>query len=160
MTELECRLYWELYGLETVCLRYFNVFSEDQSYDGAYSSVISSWMEKLRRGESLRIDGDGEQVRDYVHIDDIVDVNIFCMKCKHSLGGHVFDVGTGANITINDVKEIVEKYYSPEWDYAPRRLGDVRVSRADVLKIKDYGWTSTVDPLMAIDKCFKGVILR
>ena len=73
---MECKLYSELYGLDTVCLRYFNAYSEDQPFGGTYSTAISAWMEMIRRGNPLRIDGDGEQTRDLVHIEDIVSANI------------------------------------------------------------------------------------
>jgi UDP-glucose 4-epimerase len=78
ISEQECRLYSQFYGLDTVCLRYHNVYSEDQIYGGSYSTAISAWMQMIREGRELRIDGDGEQTRDFVHVDDVVSANIFC----------------------------------------------------------------------------------
>ncbi len=77
---MECKLFSKLYGLDTVCLRYFNVYSEDQQYGGSYSTVISAWMEMLRQGKPLRIDGDGYQSRDFVHVRDIVLANVRAMQ--------------------------------------------------------------------------------
>ncbi len=101
MSEMECRLFSELYGLDTVCLRYFNVYSEDQPFGGSYSTAISAWMQMIREGNPLRIDGDGEQTRDFIHVEDIISANIFCMNYEGALQGKNFDIGTGKSITLN-----------------------------------------------------------
>ena len=80
MSERECKLYSELYGLDTVCLRYYNVYSKDQPYNGSYSTVISSWIEMLKNNKPLIIYGDGEQTRDFIHVDDVVSANLFCLN--------------------------------------------------------------------------------
>tara|TARA_Y100000310_G_scaffold65582_1_gene61069 strand:- start:132 stop:953 length:822 start_codon:yes stop_codon:yes gene_type:complete len=154
MTEMECKLYYELYGLDTVALRYFNVFSEDQKYGGAYSSVISAWMENLRHNQKLRIDGDGKQTRDYIHVDEIIDVNIFCMNYTKTFGGTFFDVGTGNPISLNQIKEVINRHYEPEWENAPRRKGDIRYSTAVTHDLKRIGWEAKQNPLLAIENCF------
>ena len=92
MSEMECKLYTDLYGLDTVCLRYFNVYSEDQVYGGSYSTALSTWMEMIRTGGELRLDGTGEQTRDFIHVDDIVMANIFCMLHSDPLNGSCLNV--------------------------------------------------------------------
>jgi len=155
VSEMECKLYSELYGVETVSLRYFNVFSGDQEYGGSYSTVICAWLEMLKKNRSLRIDGNGEQTRDYVHVDDVVSANIFCMNYEDKFNGEHFDVGTGTSISLNDIKAIVEKYHKLTWEYAPERKGDVKHTLADINKLKNIGWCAKINAVDSINKCFK-----
>ena len=155
MSEMECKLYSDLYGLDTVCLRYFNVFSKDQQYGGAYSTVICAWAEMVKQKEPLRIDGDGEQTRDYIHVKDVVAANVHCMNHKENFNGKCFDVGTGVSISVNDIKKIVEKYHKVVWDSAPPRRGDAKHTRANIGDLKNKGWCAKIDSLAAIEECFK-----
>lgn len=157
VSEMECKLYSELYGVETVSLRYFNVFSDDQEYGGSYSTVICAWLELLKRNKSLRFDGDGHQTRDYVNVHDVVSANIFCMNYEDNFNGEEFDVGTGVAISLNDVKEIVEKYHNPTWEYAPERTGDVKHTLANINKLKNIGWCAKINSIDSINKCFKEI---
>jgi len=157
MSELECKLYSQLYGVDTVCLRYFNVFSANQLYGGAYSTVVCAWMEMLRQNKYLRVDGSGEQTRDYVHVDDIVDANIFCMNYEDSFNGKYFDVGTGTSISINEIKNVVSKYHNAKWHYAPSRIGDAKHTNADIKKLQDIGWKAKINSKLLIEKCFKEI---
>ena len=153
ISEKECSLYSKLYGLETVSLRYFNVYSEDQKYSGAYSTVISAWMEMLRKGDKLTIDGDGEQVRDFIHVDDIVAANIFCMNYDESFSGAVFDIGSGKAFSINFIKNLIDNG-DVEWAYAPPRTGDIKISKANINNILKLGWSPTVSFEEGIKRCF------
>ena len=158
MSEMECKLYSELYGLDTVCLRYFNAYSEDQEFGGAYSTVISAWLEMIKQGKPLRIDGDGDQTRDFVHVEDIVDVNMFCMRTKNKFNGSCLDVGTGQSISINQIKEIVENNIkNVEWHYALQRTGDARDTLADIHPLKELGWQSKIDSYEGVTSCFKNI---
>ena len=158
MSEMECKLYSQLYGLDTVCLRYFNAYSEDQEFGGAYSTVISAWLEMIRRGKPLRIDGDGNQTRDFIHVKDIIDANIFCMRSENNLYGAYFDVGTGKSISINEIKEIVENNIENiEWHYALSRIGDAKHTLADINPLKALGWQSQIDIYDGIISCFKNI---
>ena len=148
-------IYARIYGLDTVSLRYFNVYSEDQPYGGYYSTVISAWMEMLRQGKPLRIDGDGEQTRDYIHVDDIVNVNLFCASYKERFSGETFEVGTGTQTSINEIKNIVSTKGDIQWDFAPERHGDIKNSVANVEKLNKIGWSSSVSILSGLRKCFK-----
>ena len=156
MSEMECKLYSELYGLDTVCLRYFNVYSEDQEYGGAYSTVISAWMKMIRDNKPLRIDGDGEQTRDYVHVEDVVSANLFCANYEGKFNGACFDVGAGEAISLNEIKEFVEKRYNINWHQAPERVGDVKHTLADIEPLRSLGWQSKIKIDKGLEKCFIG----
>jgi UDP-glucose 4-epimerase len=156
MTEMECSLYAKLYGLDTVSLRYFNVYSEDQPYGGAYSTVIAAWMQMLKDNKSLRIDGDGSQTRDFIYLDDIIDANIFCMNYENRFNGMSFDVGTGVETSLFNIKKEVEKYHSPQWESAPARPGDISTSRANTQNLKILGWEAQTSLATGLQKCFGG----
>lgn len=155
ISEQECRLYSELYGLDTVCLRYFNVYSEDQKYGGSYSTAICAWMQMIREGKPLRIDGDGEQTRDFVHVDDIVSANIFCMNHKSLFSGKHFDVGSGETCSLNLVKSIIEQHHEVTWDHQSERKGDVKHTQADISELLSIGWKPSISLSEGLDRCFK-----
>ena len=119
MSEMECKLFSQLYELDTVCLRYFNAYSEDQPFGGTYSTAICAWMEMIRQNKPLRIDGDGEQTRDLVHVEDIVSANIFCMNHNENFSGKFFNVGSGTSVTMNYIKDFIDENYNVEWNHAP-----------------------------------------
>jgi UDP-glucose 4-epimerase len=155
MSEMECEMFSRVYDLDTVSLRYFNIYSEDQPYNGSYSTAISSWMEMIRRGEKLRIDGDGLQTRDFVHVSDIVEANICCMLTDLRLAGKRYDVGSGRSISLNYVKQCIDKYNSIEWNHAPPRFGDIRFSKANISNInEDLGWEPKVSIDEGLERCF------
>ena len=160
MSEMECKLYSELYGLDTVCLRYFNAYSADQEYGGAYSTVICAWMENLRLGDQLRLDGDGTQTRDFVHVDDIVDANLFCMNFSKPFLGEVYDVGSGVVLSINEIKNIVTRYNDVDIVHAPERRGDVKHTTANIESLKKIGWCAKIDPYQGIKNCFNNEGLK
>lgn len=155
MSELECKLYSELYNLDTVCLRYFNAYSEDQPFGGTYSTAICAWMEMIRCGKKLRIDGDGDQTRDLVHVKDICNANIYCMQSKKQFAGKVYNIGSGTSVSMNYIKDYIDSKHDVQWNHAPARKGDARHTLADITEIRqDLGW----EPLISIDeglaKCF------
>ena len=154
MSEQECKLYSQLYNIDTVCLRYYNVFSQDQEYGGAYSTVISAWMEMLRSNLPLRIDGDGTQSRDFIHVNDVVSANIFAMQYPDNFDAGCFDVGTGKPISLNDIKDLINKNKEVAFTYGPPREGDVHNSVADINALKRLGWSATIDTKKAILECF------
>lgn len=156
MCELECKLYSELYNLDTVCLRYFNVYSEDQEYGGSYSTAISAWMEMIRRGKKLRLDGDGQQTRDFIHVDDVVLANIFCMEYEKPFRGGWFNIAFGRSFPMNYIKEYIDKNTEVEWTRALPREGDVLYSIADISKICSLGWAPTINLYEGLEKCFRG----
>jgi UDP-glucose 4-epimerase len=155
VNEMECRLYSRLYGLDTVCLRYFNVYSEDQEYGGSYSTVICAWLEMLKQGKPLRIDGDGEQIRDLIHVEDIVSANIFCMKYQEVFNGKWFNVGSGTSVSLNYIKNFIDQNYDVAWKYMPERVGDIKKSQADISELRKLGWEPKVTIEEGLKKCFK-----
>ena len=157
-TELETILYSKLYNIDTVCLRYFNVYSRDQKVNGPYSTAVCNWMHAVRENINPYITGDGEQRRDMVNVDDVVMANIFCMNYDQALNGSVFDVGTGTNVSLNEIKDIVLKEH-PEvtFDYVAPRPGDVMESCADIEPLKKLGWSAQVSIVDGITNCFRGI---
>jgi len=156
LSESECKLYSELYNLDTVSLRYFNVYSADQTYGGPYSTVISAWMEMLRRRTPLRFDGDGKQTRDFIHIDDIISANLFCMEHEDRFNGSCYDVGTGTETDLNYVRSYVDKRGRIEWHNVDAREADIRFSRADVTELEKLGWTAQIEISEGLKQCFGG----
>jgi UDP-glucose 4-epimerase len=125
-----CLAYAKLYSIEAICLRYFNVYGPNQRYD-AYGNVIPIFVFRMLRNEPLVIYGDGEQTRDFVHVDDIVQANI---KAADSIGVNgAFNIASGKNITINNLVKIITKgSKTTRIEYGPERPGDVRHSMADL----------------------------
>ena len=154
VTELECKIYAQIYGVDTVALRYFNVYSEDQRADGPYATAIANWRKTLLEGRVPFITGDGDQRRDMVYVDDVVRANIFAMEHEEAFGGRHFDVGTGDNISLNEAKAIVQKYHDVEFDYVAARAGEVATTRADTSQLADLGWTANTAITDGIHRCF------
>ena len=157
MSEMECRLFSELYGLDTVCLRYFNVYSEDQPFGGSYSTAISAWMQMIREGKPLRIDGDGEQTRDFIHVDDIVLANIHAMNLPKRFTGKSYDIGTGKSVSLNYIKDFINSVQNVEWISNPERKGDIKHSVSDNTGFKNLGFEVLVSIQEGLERCFKEI---
>jgi len=155
LSEQECLLYSKIYDLDTVSLRYFNVYSEDQEYGGSYSTVVSAWMEMVRQGKPLRIDGDGEQTRDFIHVDDIVKANIFCMNHKENFNGQFYDVGSGDVYSLNNIKSLIQMERRVSFYNGPRRAGDVLHTRMTEKNLMTLGWEPTKNFEEEIKNYFK-----
>jgi UDP-glucose 4-epimerase len=155
-TELETTMYSRLYGLDTVSLRYFNVYSHDQRADGPYATAVANWMKSIREGIKPFITGDGEQRRDMVNVEDVVSANIFCMNHEDNLNGAVFDVGTGENISLNEISNLVKEHFpNIIFDYVEPRKGDVMVTKADISGLLRLGWRTEVNIKDGISDCFR-----
>ena len=154
ISEQECYLYSRLYDLDTVCLRYYNVYSEDQPFGGSYSTAICAWMQMIREGKELRIDGDGEQTRDFVHVDDVVSANIFCMNQDKPFAGAVHDVASGASCSLNSVREVINKNHNVTWNEKPERKGDIKHSHSDISGLLSLGWKPFVAIEDGLQRCF------
>jgi UDP-glucose 4-epimerase len=135
-----CKIFSELFELDTICLRYFNVFGPGQYGDSPYSTVVSSWLESIYfpKKKSAFIEGDGNQSRDFCYVDNVVLANILAMKSKRNFKGEVFNVAYGDQTKINEVKRLIEKYTGKKLNLEKRssRLGDVRHTRADIAKAR------------------------
>jgi len=155
ISEMECDLYQDLYNIKCVCLRYFNVYSEDQEFGGSYSTVVAAWMQMIKEGKPLRVDGDGEQSRDFIHVNDIVSANIWCMNNINKLNNLWYDVGYGETCTLNDIRRVVDKYHSAEWRSGPTRPGDVRHTEIGSQRLQITGWQPRINLKIGLENCFK-----
>ena len=135
-------LFGELYGLDWIALRYFNVYGERQPGDSAYSTVVSAWCHKALQGEPLRSDGDGTQKRDMIHVSDIVSANIFVSTVKDPKNT-VFNVGTGRSISNNYIRSFFEERGYTKILHAPARKGDIKNSGSDISRLTALGWKPT-----------------
>lgn len=154
-SELECQLYSRMFGVDTVCLRYFNVYSEDQKVSDVYPTVISAWMEKLRKGLELTVYGDGRHKRDYIHVDDIVDCNLFAARYYGNFWGAHYDVGTGINYDLKYIKQhILNTLPDTVFNHLSERPTDALSTLADTKPLNNIGWSAKINFLQGIQKCF------
>jgi nucleoside-diphosphate-sugar epimerase len=140
------KVFQDIYNLETVILRYFNVYGPRQKY-GPYSGVISIFINRLLKNENLTIYGDGKQTRDFVNVEDVVEANMHALS-KRDAVGEVFNVSAGEAISINAVAKALQKIMGKtnlKLTYAETRLGDIKNSYADISKAKKIlGYTPKV----------------
>ena len=145
MNELYADVFGRCYGLETVGLRYFNVFGPRQDPDGAYAAVIPKWVAAMLRGEPVEIYGDGETSRDFCYIENVVQANLLAgTTASPEAVNQVYNVAVGGQTTLNELHGILRQLLSahdPELlvhapIYRDFRPGDVRLSRADIGKIQ------------------------
>jgi len=134
--EQYAQLFGDLYNLEIVSLRYFNAYGPRQFGDSPYSTAVSAWCDKAKLNEPLRSDGDGEQTRDLVFVDDIVNANILAANASPgTLSGEVFNIATGERYSNNEIlAKFQNKFENIEITNAPERPGDVKHTLADVSK--------------------------
>lgn len=130
--EYYCGVFAECFGLETVALRYFNVFGPRQDPSSPYSGVLSLFIRAILERHSPTIYGDGEQSRDFTYVDDVVALNLKAARAK-GVSGRMFNGGNGGRITLNQAWELLQKMEGVEIParYGPPRSGDVRHSQAD-----------------------------
>lgn len=130
-----CRLYHDLYDVETVALRYFNVYGPRQR-GGQYSGVIDVFLDQADRGEDITVHGDGAQTRDFVHVDDVVAAN--CLAAVNGTPGEAYNVGTGDSISIRALAELVRETTETTSDivHVDAREGDIEQSRPSIEKIQ------------------------
>ena len=154
--EFNARLYHDLYGMETVCLRYFNVYGPRQDPSSPYSGVISIFMSRALENAAPTIHGDGAQFRDFIFVRDVVTANLLSAVMP-GVGGRVMNVGTGTHVTINRLWEMVQALGGLETpaDYGPSRSGDIRESVADIgLAAKLIGFSPACGFEAGLEKTF------
>lgn len=138
--EVYCGLYSRIYGLETVALRYFNVYGPRQSGRGAHASVISRFMDFKKNGKPLTIVGDGNHIRSYVHVQDIVCANILAMKSTNVGHGEYINIASGDEYSVNDIARLI----GGDVIYIDQRI-EPKISSADIQKAKDLiGWSPAI----------------
>lgn len=134
--EYYCKQFYNLYGLETVCLRYFNVFGPRQSHKTEYAAVIPKMLSRMLKNENPIIYGDGKQSRDFTFVEENVKANLKALS--ENVAGKVYNIGCGKRITINELVEklnkILGKNLKPK--YEPARPGDVKHTLADITLAK------------------------
>ena len=143
------RSFARVYGLETMVLRYFNVFGPYQDPASHYSGVLAVFCRKMLAGERPTIYGDGEQSRDFTYIDNVVHANLLAASAAaERVSGQVMNAATGFRITLNETFRILRELtgYSGDPDYAPARAGDIRDSQADIRRaVELLGYAPVVD---------------
>jgi len=145
--EYYSRVFWRLYGLETISLRYFNVFGPRQDPQSQYAAVIPRFITAIMRDQSPVIFGDGKQTRDFSHIENVIDANVAACEAPKEALGESFNVACGGRISLLDLVETVNKILgkkvNPKFD--PPRPGDILHSQADISKAeKLLGWKPRV----------------
>jgi len=134
-----CAVHHKLYNLETVCLRYFNVYGPRQRADSPYSGVIAKFADAARNRQPVVIYGDGGQTRDFVHVSDVVAANIVAATLPaKTVAGGTFNVGSGSSVSIDELAQAVAKVFpgGPTAEYRAERRGEIRFSQADISQAK------------------------
>jgi UDP-N-acetylglucosamine 4-epimerase len=143
MNELYADVFGRCYGLETIGLRYFNVFGPRQDPDGAYAAVIPKWVAAMLRGETVYINGDGETARDFCYIENVVQANLLAATVERpEAANQVYNVAVGEQTSLNELFGVLGRllalndpdFTPPRPVYRDFRPGDVRFSRADISK--------------------------
>jgi nucleoside-diphosphate-sugar epimerase len=130
--------FYKLYGLETISLRYFNVFGPYQDPQSEYAAVIPRFIDAVLKNKPVTIYWDGQQSRDFTFVDNIVEANLKAMKAPKSACGRVYNIALGERISLLDIVSAMEKIFNKEIkiNFKPKRPGDVRHSMADITLAK------------------------
>lgn len=164
VNELYADVFSKTYGIETIGLRYFNVFGRKQDPNGAYAAVIPKFVSQLMKGESPTINGDGSYSRDFTYIDNVVQANILSLTTqKKGAINTVYNVAFGERNTLNDLMRYLKKYLSEldanirdvEVIYGENRAGDIPHSHASIEKAKEY---LTYAPQFSLQKGLKEAV--
>ena len=156
--ELYMKSYWQVYGMETACLRYFNIFGPRQAPDSPYSGVMAKFILQMMRSERPTIFGTGEQGRDFTFIANAVSANLLAAGApKEKIGGGTFNVACGGRHTLNEtygiLAQLLEFRQPPE--YGPPRLGDITDSEADISAAREaFGY----EPLVGFEEGLKRTV--
>jgi len=130
-----CKMYTDLFNLETVRFRYFNVYGNRAPIKGQYCPVVGLFLDMYKSGKPMTIVGDGEQRRDYVNVNDVTNVNILAALSKNkNIVGETFNIGTGKNYSVNELAKLIGGSYT----YIDARPGEARVTLADYSKANKF----------------------
>jgi nucleoside-diphosphate-sugar epimerase len=135
-------------NIDVACLRYFNVYGPRQDGTSSYATVIARWLDAIKEGKPIIIEGDGFQSRDFVYVDDVVLANISAMSANAILKGEAFNIATNTEISLNEVRSKIEKELNIQIkvEHKPSREGDIKHIKADISKAKDIlNWTPITD---------------
>ena len=166
--ELYAGVFQKNYGMETLGMRYFNVFGRRQDPDGAYAAVIPKWVSSLLEGEDVYINGDGETSRDFTYIDNVIQMNLLAGTTTNPKAfGEAFNVAVGGRNTLNELYQLINKELKTHIDafteteaiYRDFRAGDIRHSNADISKAKKtVGYLPTHDIYQGMEKAIEWYI--
>ena len=146
-----CKMYTSLYGLKTIIFRYFNVYGERSPTTGQYAPVIGIFLRQKNDNEALTIVGDGEQRRDFVHVQDVVNANIMASleDLKNEYYGQIYNIGTGENISILEIAKMISDNYI----HIPFRDGEAKTTLSCIDKVRNtFGWEPKVELKQWIEK--------
>ena len=141
-SEQYTKMYYDLYNIPTVSLRFFNIYGPRQNPESDYSGVLSIINQKFLENQKFTFFGDGEQTRDFVYISDLVKA-FWLVLNSDRVSGEVFNIGTGKQTTLNEVFDVFQKNYNYTipYEYREERKGDIKYSYADVTKLKKIGYS-------------------
>lgn len=148
------KMYYTFYDLESVCLRFFNVFGPNALGSSAYATALASWLTSINKGEKMRSDGDGLQSRDLCYVDNVVSAIIKSIECQKVMVAHCYNVASGVSVTNAEIITYLNLRYPASSYYSvPERLGDVKHTLADISKSKnDLGYEPIVKTWEGIEK--------
>jgi len=139
--EVMCKVFSQLYGIETCCLRYFNAFGERQKISGTYATVIGIFKFQIQNNLPITITGDGKQKRDFIYVKDLANANYLSMFCEQKFNGEIFNIGSGKSYSINQIAN----FFSVPKTYIPA-VKEPRESLANINKAKKIlGWRPITD---------------
>jgi UDP-glucose 4-epimerase len=147
--------YAKVYGLETVALRYFNVFGPRQDPASVYSGVLARFIAQMSKGETPTVFGDGSTSRDFVYIDNVVSANLLAARTSADVSGKVFNVATGKSTSLLQAYEEIKRVvgYTGGLNFAPERQGDIRHSLADITLAREtFGYEPKADFRYGLEK--------
>jgi nucleoside-diphosphate-sugar epimerase len=153
-----CRLFSILYDLDTVCLRYFNVYGPGQDGLSPYATVIAAWLDYFfsKKKQNLAfLEGDGKQSRDFCYVTDVVTANLAAFVCRRKFNGEVINISGGKRISLRRVRNLLEKFLGQPifLEQRPPRLGDVKHTKADLKKARLLlHWRPRVDFVSGLTK--------
>jgi len=151
-----CKMFSDLYSLDTVCLRFFNVFGPEQYVDSPYATVISNWCNSIKEDLPLIIDDDGNQSRDFNYVDNVVEAIKCASFAEGRFDGDIFNVGNNEQTSLNEILDWFNEHgHKFELDRRDARVGDVRHTRADISKIKSIGYSPVCDVWEGLEKTVK-----
>jgi UDP-N-acetylglucosamine 4-epimerase len=157
--EMYCKVFYEIYGLKTIGLRYFNVYGKRQDPNGDYAAVIPKWIKSAKNNKELLLNGEGNQTRDFTFIEDIVQLNIKALDSQNSEAyGKGFNGAYGHQISIKELAEIIIKVTKSTSKIltVPERKGDIQDSFADINLAKDLlGYKPQFSMEKGLDKTIK-----
>ena len=151
-----CRFYTQIYGLETVVLRYFNVYGPGQNPNAPYSAVVAKFLDVARRGQTLYVDWDGRQSRDFVSVQDVARANV--LAAKKGKSGEAYNVASGKSYSLLGLIRLIEKVSGKKMTrvFRPKRAGDVRTSAADISKFTRLGFVPRVSLQEGLERLWHG----